>query len=110
MSFDELPEVLTVEEAGAFLRIGRGLAYDLARRYVATNGADGLPVVRLGRRLVVPKRQLQRLLLDGGAAPAAAVVVDDDADRVAGSAPARRHSRRSPDTQLTLLPPDAKQA
>ena len=46
---DQLPEVLTVEEAAAVLRIARGAAYELTRVYRATNGREGLPVVRLGR-------------------------------------------------------------
>lgn len=44
-SLDELPEVLTVEEAAAVLRIGRGAAYELARRWRESNGREGLPVV-----------------------------------------------------------------
>jgi hypothetical protein len=62
LQLDELPEVLTVEEAAAFLRVSRRLGYQLAREYMATNGAAGLPVMRLGRRLVVPKRRLLRWL------------------------------------------------
>ena len=60
--FEELPDLLTVEEAGRFLRIGRGVAYELAREFVATEGRAGLPVIRLGRRLLVPKRQLGLLI------------------------------------------------
>jgi hypothetical protein len=54
--------VLTVEEAATMLRIGRTAAYDAARRWLETNGAEGLPVVRLGRRLRVPCHALDRLL------------------------------------------------
>jgi len=61
-SWDELPEVLTVEEAAAVLRIGRGAAYELARQWRATNGREGLPVVALGRTLRVPRAALRRLL------------------------------------------------
>lgn len=61
-SLEELPEVLTVEEAAAVLRIGRGAAYALARQYLATEGREGLPVVRLGRSLRVPQAKLLRLL------------------------------------------------
>jgi excisionase family DNA binding protein len=46
---------LTVEEAAARLGISRSLAYELARR-------GELPVVRLGRRIVVPVRALDVLL------------------------------------------------
>ena len=61
-SLDELPEVLTVEEAAAVLRIGRGAAYELARQWRVTNGREGLPVVTLGRSLRVPRAALRRLL------------------------------------------------
>ncbi len=54
--------VLTVEEAAHILRIGRSAAYEQARRYLATGGAEGLPVVRLGRLLRVPRQALVRLL------------------------------------------------
>lgn len=56
------PEVLTVEEAAALLRISRNSAYALARRWLATDGAEGLPVVKLGRTLRVPRPALLRML------------------------------------------------
>jgi excisionase family DNA binding protein len=46
---------LSVEEAGALLGISRDLAYDLVAR-------RELPSVRLGRRLVVPRRALEDAL------------------------------------------------
>lgn len=47
--------VLTVDEAAAYLRISRGLAFAAVR--------DGtLPSVRIGRRILVPRRQLEALL------------------------------------------------
>ena len=46
---------LSVEEAGALLGISRDLAYDLV-------GRGELPSVRLGRRLVVPRRALEAAL------------------------------------------------
>ncbi|MDQ3469110.1 MAG: helix-turn-helix domain-containing protein [Actinomycetota bacterium] len=52
---DELPLLLTVEEAAAVLRIGRTLAHALARRYEAGGGREGLSVVRLGGCLRVPR-------------------------------------------------------
>ena len=62
MGFDELADLSTVEEAARFLRIGRGMAYRAARRYVDTGGEQGLPVIELGRHLRVPKLLLLRLL------------------------------------------------
>lgn len=62
MELKELPEVLTVEEAAELLRIGRGAAYELARVWRQSDGREGLPVVRLGRSLRVPRAALERLL------------------------------------------------
>lgn len=58
----ELPEVLTVEEAAVVLRISRTSAYELARVWRATGGAEGLPVIRLGGSLRVSRADLFRLL------------------------------------------------
>lgn len=57
--------VLTVPEAGAVLGLGRSASYEAARRHE-------IPVLRLGRRQVVPVPRLLALL---GAA------VDPDADQ-----------------------------
>lgn len=62
----EEPAVFTVEEAAALLRIGRGAAYAAARRWRATGGAEGLPVIVIGRTLRVPAALLYRLLQDPG--------------------------------------------
>ncbi len=61
-SLEDLPDVLTVEEAAKVLRIGRGAAYDLARQWRVTDGREGLPVVSFGRSLRVPRAALLRLL------------------------------------------------
>jgi Helix-turn-helix domain len=52
---DAAPAVYTVEEAAHILRIGRSLPYTLARRYLDTAGRDGLPVLRVGSCLRVPR-------------------------------------------------------
>jgi hypothetical protein len=54
------PDFLTVAQAALVLRIGRTVAYELARRYLATDGGDGLPVIRIGKQLRVPRAQLVR--------------------------------------------------
>ncbi len=66
---DHRHAVFTVEEAAAALRIGRRLAYEQAARYLATGGAEGLPVVRLGRCLRVPRAKLEALLAAEPALP-----------------------------------------
>ena len=55
------PEFLTVEEAAALLRIGRTSAYALAREWRESGGRRGLPVVKLGRQLRVPRAALAEL-------------------------------------------------
>ncbi len=49
------PLFYRVEEAAEILRISRSSAYEMAKTWLRTDGADGLPCVRLGRRLVVPR-------------------------------------------------------
>lgn len=61
VSLSDFGEVLTVEEAASLLRIGRANAYEAARRWRAT-GREGLPVIQMGRRLLVPRAALERLL------------------------------------------------
>ncbi len=46
------PLFITVLEAATLLGISRTTAYEMARRYLATGGREGLPVVRLDKRLM----------------------------------------------------------
>ena len=50
---------LTVKEAAQLLGISRGLAYELAR-------SGQLPVLRLGKRLLVARRALEKMLENPG--------------------------------------------
>ncbi len=53
---DSLCQTVSVEEAGRILGISRGAAYTHAR--------DGsLPTIRLGKRLLVPKAALDKMLM-----------------------------------------------
>lgn len=62
MSAIEIPDVFSVEEAAAVLHISRGKAYELARLYLTSNGAEGLPVKAFGRAFRVPRAGLEQLL------------------------------------------------
>lgn len=50
-------QTLTVEEAAALLGIGRNTAYQAA-------ASGQLPVIRIGRRLLIPRAALDRLLAE----------------------------------------------
>lgn len=54
--------VVPVPVAGAWLGMSRNKAYQQARRFVETDGAEGLPVLHLGQRYVVPIARIQRML------------------------------------------------
>ena len=53
------PLTLTVERAAELLGIGRSAAYEAARR-------GELPTIRIGRRVLVPRAALLRLVNGGG--------------------------------------------
>jgi excisionase family DNA binding protein len=47
--------ILTIDEAAEVLRISRQSAYEAARR-------GEIPTIRLGRRILVPRRALEKLI------------------------------------------------
>lgn len=57
-----VPDLFTVTEAAAILRVGRTTAYELAARDVATGGGEGLGVVRIGGQLRVRRAALEVLV------------------------------------------------
>jgi excisionase family DNA binding protein len=56
----DCPDVLTVEEAARVLRLGRNAAYQAVRR-------GDIPSLRLGRRLLIPKKAIEHMLTAAGA-------------------------------------------
>ena len=116
-SLDEYPLLLTVEEAAAVLRIGRSLAYELARLYESSDGRDGLPVLRVGALMRVPRWALAELISTGRVVRLADLVeADSSASHVAlphaessQAQPAPARARRAVESleaveQLALLP------
>lgn len=57
-TLDGLPLMLTLTEAATVLRVSRTSAYKLANEWRRTDGATGLPTVRLGSRLLVRRVDL----------------------------------------------------
>jgi excisionase family DNA binding protein len=58
-------QLLTVSEAAERLGIGRSLAYELAHAYLTSGGVEGLPVIKLGARMRVPRWALDELARTG---------------------------------------------
>lgn len=56
------PDLFTVTEAAAVLRIGRTTAYELVRRDFDSGGDEGLGVVRLGGQFRIPRTALERIV------------------------------------------------
>jgi hypothetical protein len=100
VSTEEIPLLLTVEEAGSLLRIGRTKAYSMAREWRETDGRSGLPVIDLGHVLRVPRRALEDLLgteLSGVSRP--------KLPNKASQTPAPGESPRSPVSEPTETSP-----
>ncbi len=100
---EDLPAMLTVEEAARVLRIGRSLAYQLATLYITSDGIDGLPVVRLGGVLRVPGFAVRELITTG-------VIVQLTSTPPVSTATTRptraRRSKSADRAQLSLLTAD----
>lgn len=58
MDINDLPDMLRVDEAADVLRISRSRAYEEVNSYLRSGGVEGLPSIRIGRSLRVPKRAL----------------------------------------------------
>jgi excisionase family DNA binding protein len=116
-ALDGRPEMLTVSEAAHRLRIGRTLAYQLAARFL-DGEPGGMPAIRLGGTIRVPRAALDDLMRMGRVATpddltaAAAVAIDDylrDTDGLASSEARPERARRvTPNgaAQLSLLEAD----
>lgn len=57
---EEQKLTLTIEETARLLGIGRNLCYDRVK-------TGEIPVIKVGRRLLVPRRALEKLLEQGQA-------------------------------------------
>ena len=107
--FGDVGNFLTVVEAARVLRIGRTAAYEATRRFLATDGAEGLPVYKVGGTLRVPRHKLEEIA--GGpieiptehAGPTSTQPHRSNNDRPApASTPMRRPDNGDTCTQQTL--------
>lgn len=100
-----------VPDAAVELRISRTLAYELARRYLASGGREGLAVIRIGGCLRVPRWALDVLMTTGRVVnlmtdhgPDASG--DHDSTTALEASKPRRRIRNHTVEQLKLLPND----
>ncbi len=56
---------ISVQEAATELGISAGLAYRLANEFLTNGGRSGIPCTRLGRRLLVSREGVARLISAG---------------------------------------------
>ncbi len=59
------PAFLRVREAAAILGISKSATYELANAWLATDGQAGLPAVRMGRSILIPRTAIDRLAAVG---------------------------------------------
>ena len=51
----------SIDESAEILGISRSSAYELANQWLRSDGEQGLPCTRLGRRILVPRTAITRL-------------------------------------------------
>lgn len=56
---------IRVDQAACLLGISRSLAYELANQWLESDGASGLPAVRLGRRILIKQAAIDEMAAVG---------------------------------------------
>jgi Helix-turn-helix domain len=104
-----LPLMLTVEQARDVLGIGRSLAYAEVRRYLATGGRGGIPAVRIGSAIRIPRAGLVDLLLSAPGPDVCSVeqhaVAPSKPERTSRRRRSSRSTRNSSVAQLSFVEP-----
>ncbi len=101
-----LPLMLTVEDAARVLRIGRSHAYNLTKVYFGSGGTLGLPALRLGDLLRIPKAALHELVTTGRVVQLIPTPVGDATPCATAARNTSRPGRRADRSQLSLLGSD----
>ena len=104
--WDALPLMLTVIDAARVLRIGRSKAYELTTLYASSGGTQGLPCLRLGDLLRIPKAALHEYVTTGHIVQ---LIPQRDVNATVDATASRKPARKSiagDRTQLSLLGSD----
>jgi hypothetical protein len=107
-ALSELPLMLTVEQTCTVLGIGRSLGYAEVRRYLATGGREGIPAVRIGSVLRIPRTALVELLatvtVPSGDNTTGLSAVVETSSAVASAQRSARTRRRTSSATVAQLP------
>ena len=104
--WDDLPILLKVDEAMRVLRIGRSKAYEMTTLYETSGGIKGLPCLRMGDVLRIPRFALQELVTTGRIVQ---LLQKPELDATAHATPSRKSTRprqTADRSQLSLLASD----
>ena len=104
--WDALPMMLTVKDAARVLRIGRSKAYEMTTQYVSSGGTQGLPCLRLGDLLRIPKAALHEYVTTGHIVQLIPQDAANATPHAIGSRKPARRSRATDRAQLSLLGSD----
>ncbi len=55
MNFDDMPDIMSVEDLKKLFGIGINKAYEITRY-------KGFPALKIGRKIIIPKKQLEQWL------------------------------------------------
>ncbi len=104
--WDDLPILLKVDEAMRVLRIGRSKAYEMTTLYETSGGTKGLPCLRMGDVLRIPRFALEEFVTTGRIVQ---LLPQPDTDATVHATPPRKSHRQRQTTdrsQLSLLASD----
>ena len=104
--WSELPILLKVEEAMRVLRIGRSKAYEMTTLYESSGGTKGLPCLRMGDVLRVPRFALEEYVTTGRIVQ---LLAKPELDATVHATPPRKSTRTrqtAERAQLSLLGSD----
>lgn len=59
MEIDDLPGMLRIDEAAELLRVSKSHVYAVVAEYERTEGESGLPAIRVGHAIRVPREALR---------------------------------------------------